>query len=918
MSAELSPQVEGINNLVPSVEDLNQEHVHGPGQALPFPRNVLQADGYYNLLRWYGLDPAPVDFHWQVGRIGRTQGWLLDISIVRSQIVEALQGIIPLMISGGIPFRLVKDHDTAVTVLDGNLGREYLGKILTIYPESDEQAVALAKELIEKTAAFKGPAVLTDIHLGGNVYTRYGGFNPVTLSDAGGNIQQFIYDQNENLVPDVQPIPFVMPVALAWPFGSLALPQAPGEKKILHGIYRPLALLKSDPRGNVIKAFYLTSHLWVRTCVIKQAKRDMWSDDHGRDMADRLRWQQELYRVLAGSVRMPKILDLFEEDGDVYLAMEFVKGQSVFDYISEKVNPNSEWFVNWPRSKQLEAIGYLIKIAGIVQVLHGAGVVHRDITPVNFLIDGKKELVLIDNELAHSIKLGAPDPPFQFGTHGFMSPEQTAVKTPTAKEDIYGLGATLISVLTGVPPIVFDVSRPEHLKQNLSHFIPDAELAAMTATCLSLDPQRRPAANQVAEVMASYRDQLPDKNMGTVQRTERPDKGLIREIIQGAMRGLITQPMMIHKGLWQTRKKSMEQSADRPNQGFAKSGGYYEGIAGVLYTIAEAKLAGFDVGECEPVYQKNLAFLRERYLNELPHLPPGLSGGAAGMAMALASGMATGLIEPDADNKRLIQACFEIPHAGQDMADGLAGQGMAALYCGNYLDADFQYGLLAKITQFLLEQQDKNGNWMMLRTGNKKPETAILFNQGNTGINLFLLECYSLYKRSNSESMYPELWKAIQGALEAFRGIHPSIKQRYEKAGFRGHLLDVQLKDGFKGLILNYLKAFAVSGDLVYKELAEELLSCYPRNIVHEDLTLQNGLAGIGELYLEAYRLFRNREWWDRAEWIGSLFEHTSYVGRLGNRYWLTNNQTLPAADFMTGNAGIIYFLIEFYKDIIN
>src|SRR5260221_1237187 len=885
----------------PGIKELNQ---------------VKQYGNYRALLRHFALDPVRVDFHWQVGRIRRLQGWLLHISIIRSQIIDVSQVIIPLLINYDVAFRIVQDYESAVDLLDGNLGREFVGKVFTIYPDSDDQALNLANELVSLTAPFRGPAVLTDIHLGGCVYTRYGGFNPVMRSDASGNIQKFIYDEHQNEVLDAKPIPFKMLQNVSWPFCSLAKPEVPSEKKILHNIYYPLSLLKSDPRGNVIKALYLTKYFFVKTCVIKQAKRDMWSDDSGRDMRDRLRWQYKLDKVISGIVSMPKFIALFEKDDDLYGAMEYVKGPSVFEYIAKKLNSNCDWFQDWPKRKQIVAINFLLRICNVVEKLCETGVVHRDITPVNFIVGRSKRLILIDNELAYSMIENQPFPPFNFGTPGFMSPEQEEVKIPTQKEDIYGLGATIIAVLIGIPPITFDTQSSDKLENNLVQFIQDHDVACLIAACLSFYPESRPALHRVKERLEQYKGRLLNEKSKSPQvKTNQGEDGL-NEIIQGAVKGLVTATMMIHKGLWQTRKKNTEHSSERPNHGFAKSGGFYEGISGILYTIAEAKLAGFDVTDCKPIFLANYDFLKERYLSELPHLPPGLSGGAAGMAMAIAQGMTAGLIETNMVNKRLLQTCFEVMPAGIDVAEGAAGQGMAALKSAGHLELDFLTDLLVKYVNMLLEVQDKQGNWLTLKIGNKKPETAILFNQGNTGINLFLMECYTFLQQHESKIAETLLKKAIFSSLDSFRRIHKSIKKRYQQCGYRGHLVDVQLGDGFKGLILNYLKAFELSHDSVYLDLATDLLLCYPNHLLHEDLSLQHGMVGLGLIYVEAFKVSNNNIWKTRANWIKRVIENTTYRGMTGNYYWLSNNQTLPTADYMVGNAGIIHFLLEYQKVI--
>jgi hypothetical protein len=74
-------------------------------------------------------------------------------------------------------------------------------------------------------------------------------------------------------------------------------------------------------------------------------------------------------------------------------------------------------------------------------------------------------------------------------------------------------------------------------------------------------------------------------------------------------------------------------------------------------------------------------------------------------------------------------------------------------------------------------------------------------------------------------------------------------------------------------------------------------------------------LAGLGEIYLEAFRVFRDESWRDRAAWIASYFTHTGRKSRSGAIYWIVERINTPTADLMTGNAGIIHFLIRFHSN---
>ena len=865
-----------------------------------------ETEDYAQLLSQYGLTPSRVDFHLQVGEISRVQGWILHVSVIRTQLAAALHQVIPALISTNTPFRLVKDKETAISVLDSSLGPAYIGKIICIYPESDEKAIELANLLINLSSPYKGPSILTDIHLGGCIYTRYGSFNPVICTDASGNENRFIYDLDGNLVKDIAVMPFAMPEGAGWPFGSIASNQLPSQKKILHDIYKPLENLKTDPRGDVIKAHYLHSWFRVKTCVIKQAKQNMWSDDHGRDMADRLLWQQELYHQLSDTVRMPKILDVFVENGDTYLAMEYIPAKSVFDQLSEKVNPNCEWWEHWPKENQLEALDYLLKIIVILEKLHAAKIVHRDVTPVNFLVDKKKNLVVIDDELAYSIEKKKPYPPFQFGTHGFISPEQAEVRTPTVKEDIYGLGATLITVFVGIPPIVFDTSDPVALHHKLSFFIREEVIVNTIVRCLASDPIERPSLSEMSGVLQQYKDKIHTRNKKAAKvLPDKFDTNQLHSLITGAIKGLVMPPMLIHKDLWQSRLDNSDQNPNKPSRGFGKSGGFFSGMAGILYCVATAKIAGYDISPCLKAYHKNWKYVQETYLKELSTLPPGLAGGAAGIAMAMARGMEAGLIAEDSTSKATLRACLELPYYGLDFTNGLAGQGMVALDCAGFLDESFLTAFLKKNVQIILDAQDKKGNWLMIRTGKQKPATAVSIYQGNTGITLFLLKYYERYKD-------PAVLNGINKALGAFKKVFASLEHQYTDGCYRGLSKNVQLRDGLKGIILTFIKAYELFKEEEYQDIATELLSKYPFCVVHEDLAQQYGLAGLGDLYLEAYRVFRAEEWRKRADWIAGLFASISYTGEEGGHYWLTNNQTLPTADYLVGNGGIVCFLMRF------
>ncbi len=89
---------------------------------------------------------------------------------------------------------------------------------------------------------------------------------------------------------------------------------------------------------------------------------------------------------------------------------------------------------------------------------------------MNFLVTDKNEIVLIDLELTYSMSDRYPEPPFKFGTEGFMSPEQRALESPTISEDVYSIGALMISFFTNLFPSKFDVEDSVNLSEVLFFF----------------------------------------------------------------------------------------------------------------------------------------------------------------------------------------------------------------------------------------------------------------------------------------------------------------------------------------------------------------------------------------------------------------------------------------------------------------
>lgn len=862
---------------------------------------LKELENYSELLESYSIQYVPVDYYYQVGEIEKVQGWILHLSAVISQVPGLLSTVIPFLASENVPFKIVVNKETCIDLLGGLLGIQNLGKVVCIYPADDREAVTLADKLIRLTDHFKGPAIFTDIQLGNIVYTRYGSFNPVRIQNSRGEMENYIYILENQLVPDTYSIPFKLHPGLSWPFGELSSGTIPKEKTILNHIYKPISFLKVDVRGNVFKALYLKKFFQTSYCVIKQGFKNMASEDNGRDIYDRLLWQNNIYQELSHCIPIPKVFDFFQEDGNSYLVIEFVKGLSLYDY-RKKINPLGESWFNLSHEKRSTLLNCLIKIARILEKLHEKGFVHRDIVPVNFLVDKNQSIFLIDLELAYSIKENKPDPPFQYGTAGFISPQQQALQIPTFEDDIYAFGSLMILIITGISPVKFDITDENQLYSKLYFFIQDQELARMLTNCLDGKPELRPG---LSEIIDTLNTDIQNAQSATGSVSKKISTHKTNEIIAAGIKGLMNPPIVFSEGLWYSKIAKDENTIIPVNKEYIRFIGLHEGIGGVLYLLARARSSGFHIDDCMKSYWAGWEFIEQSFNTAQGNLEPGLYNGTAGSAVALNEGIRSGILEDNDHNRALIYKYLSGQTSSLNVTSGIAGLGIAALQCSGYLDKESLNQILAPCIKSLLEKQQKDGSWLMNSNEEQKTEAKnISFGMGIPGIIWFLLE----YSASYNDPMVKE---AVEKSLKWLLKKTSHFKALTDPAAFKKLLGKFEKGDERKGILLTFIKAHEVFKDDYYKLIVERVLWQYPKSIVRNNLEQNAGLSGLGELYLEAFKVFKNEEWKDRAYWIAQVCANSFISMQAGSGYWQMEENNPPTADFMTGVSGIIHFLIR-------
>ncbi len=183
------------------------------------------------------------------------------------------------------------------------------------------------------------------------------------------------------------------------------------------------------------------------------------------------------------------IFDVGEQGSLAWFVMGFVEGESLADRIQCE-GPLSPDEV----TKVLRDIGWALAAA------HGAGVLHRDITLSNVLIENRTgRAMLLDFGLA--VEFGGSDSGPLVGTPEYLAPELLQGTAPSQRSDLYSLGVAGWAMVTGHLPITGDTPGDVLLRRLQEDPVPLSQAAPGTPkplrcaidAALERDPERRPA-----------------------------------------------------------------------------------------------------------------------------------------------------------------------------------------------------------------------------------------------------------------------------------------------------------------------------------------------------------------------------------------------------------------------------------------
>ncbi len=657
--------------------------------------------------------------------------------------------------------------------------------------------------------------------------------------------------------------------------------------------------LKKSQKNDVMKCIYIKGLLNFGICVVKEGTLGDSLDKQGRDIKDRLIWQKQLHEKLQDKVRVPKYLDSFEENGNYYLVIEHIRGESLIHALKK----SSKWLRDsliLRNKRGLKFLKILLQIIDLLEKLHDEQIVHRDASSNNFMITPNGKIAIIDLELSYSLEQDFPSPPFQLGTHGFMSPQQLATQTPTLEEDIFALGANIFQMWTYISPSKIIDTDYDALISKINFFIPDQEIANVISKCLSPKVNTRPTLSEIKSCITSYAN-IQSNTKRTLTEPHLFDKQEMLDTIQATITSY-SSPLFAdpEKGWFADTGRENSPGKDKFEKAWFAS--FSEGVAGIIYMISIAKEAGFNIENTYPFIQKGLDLIEKKYIIEKTSSSPSLHFGASGIAVSLFVAQQSGLIKSDLNYSSWITELLDRENENLDITEGISGQGIALLTCLPIIENSVLSDRIHRYAQLLLSTQEKNGTWLT-NTDKKDKKISKGLSTGISGYAYFLLE----YARHFNNA------EALGKAEITLNWVNKNLKYNSGNRFWSSRKeINPWFAAGIAGIALPFISAYTITQNTKYRTFATKLLSNYREKAINNSLSQQNGISGLGEIYLDAFKAFDDSLWLEKADWIAQNILHLSKSTSKNGRYWLVEHEKSPTACFMSGNSGILHFLIRY------
>lgn len=175
----------------------------------------------------------------------------------------------------------------------------------------------------------------------------------------------------------------------------------------------------------------------------------------------------ELYKKLAvvDNPNIAKVYETIRIENNFFAVLEFVQGQTLEDYVRK---------YGFMDDAQIKNVA--LQLCAGLEAVHSCGIVHRDITPSNVMLDENGTVEIIDFGISRIKKTGSRTDTHLLGTQGYAPPEQYGFSQTGFESDIYSVGVLMNYLKTGC---------------TVSERLADGALAPIIIKCTQVDKNNR-------------------------------------------------------------------------------------------------------------------------------------------------------------------------------------------------------------------------------------------------------------------------------------------------------------------------------------------------------------------------------------------------------------------------------------------
>lgn len=838
------------------------------------------------------------------------QGWKLHVSATPNSAPEVLDRCLDVLLRYSVSFKHAATLEYVEHLTSSRCDRSAGGKFITVYPPNPDSARELAMKLHEATLGLEGPAILSDRAYcpGSLVHYRYGAFMAQPELTNDGSYEARVRDPEGGLVQDERkawfsPPDWVEPLFNSEGSGAISANSSPSSV-LLKDRFSVHGAIRHANRGGVYRA---TDTSTSENVIIKQARPCTCAELSGDDARTMLRRESENLLML-GSIA-PRHVDFFEYQGDCFLVQAAIDGTTLTQWVNEQFSSSELQVLDTGRLRELSA-----GVSALLVQIHRLGLVCRDFTPHNIMLDQRLRLTLIDPELV--ARPGSMI--YRYFTFGFGAPELGSTPRisvcPGAQVDFYSLGATFYFIATGLNPPVFLEGQSREMFRvawiNALSPLFSAGLrkfAQLIIDLVDLDPNKRPSLEDVRLRIGSddfwALDKVAASRLGAAEGAPElaADLSDLEMAINDGIDFIVETKEKDDRGprLW--RSGPFGTSTDECN--------VQHGAGGILGALCFLHLSRKDE-RLLPVIRDVSLWIQQR-LAQRQRFLPGMYFGASGPIWANLE--AAKILGDDQLRDSLVEMILRLPTRwpNPDICHGSAGAGLALCRAWLHVRDSRLLQSIIDCADGLIASVKENDDGIYWQVDDDFDSTLrglkqYGFAHGIAGVGYFLLAAGLVADRP----------KYIEAARRAGDSLLAAVEHTPHGARWRGSVdSKIPSKDelyyywcsGSAGIGTFLVRLWLVTQDERYRIMAEEAARAVRIAQKRAGTAVCHGLAGNGEFLI------------DMAAFVSPVYgdwvkEHA--VALLGKRIERGGRKLIPdesgtdfTADYNTGTSGITCFL---------